>query len=166
MKFTPGTQDDALNSEAPEGWRTLNLKDHTSHLHRIGPIFYQRDGEEKQLFAARVNPHNLNYAGHAHGGMLMSLADFAACSVAMQDASDVIATVSFNCEFIQPAPARSLLIVRVEPVRLGDSISFMRGQILCRKRIVLNFSATCKRMRRREKPRQIPKNARSESDLK
>ena len=140
--------------QPPEGWRLLALAGHTTHLDRIGPVFYRRDEESgRQQFAARVQPYNLNYAGHAHGGMLMSLADFAACSVAMLDSQDVVATVNFSCEFIQPAPADSLLVVHVEPVRQGESISFMRGQIFCRKRVVLNFSTTVKRMRRREKPR-------------
>ena len=139
--------------QPPEGWRTLQLGEHTPHLNHIGPIFYRRDEDGNQQFAARAQPHNLNYAGYAHGGMLMSLADFAACSVAMQDDKDVVATVSFSCEFVQPAPAGSLLITYVEPVRRSESMSFMRGQVRCRKRVILNFSATVKRMRRRDKAR-------------
>lgn len=133
----------------PEGWRVLELEQHTSHLHRIGPIFYRRNEDGGQEFACRAQPWNLNNASNIHGGVLMSLADFSACSVAMRNIEDIVATISFSAEFLQPGPAGALLICRAEQLRSTDSFSFLRGQIFNRHRIVLNFSATVKRMRRR-----------------
>ncbi|MGI9344785.1 MAG: PaaI family thioesterase [Gammaproteobacteria bacterium] len=156
MNKKPSSADSETDGlRPPEGWRKLDLEAHTSHLERIGPIFYRRNEDGNQQFAARVQSYNLNYAGHSHGGMLMSLADFAACSVAMKDPKDVVATISFNCEFIQPGPRGALVVADVEPVRRTETISFLRGQIKCRHRVLLNFSATVKRMRRRETSRAV-----------
>ena len=61
-----------------------------------------------------VKPENGNSGGVAHGGMLMSIADYSLCSAAMESREKYVATISFRSEFMSGAKIGSLLEVHTK----------------------------------------------------
>lgn len=135
----------ARAQDVPEGYQLLQASEHTPFLHYIGPLFYRREGDDL-VVAARAEPWDRNGMGFAHGGFMMSLADFTLCSAAMDSATQGAVTVSFNAEFLNPAPGGSLLECHAREMRRATDLSFVRGEVRAGKRVVLAFSGVVKRM--------------------
>ena len=58
-------------------------------------------------------------------------------------------TASMNGEFIESAGIGDLIEATGEVVRAGGSLVFIRGQITCQTRILFNFSAIVKKVKRK-----------------
>lgn len=150
----------ARAQDVPQGYQLLQASAHTPFLHYIGPLFYRRDEDGDLVVAARAEPWDRNGMGFAHGGFMMSLADFTLCSAAMDSDTQGAVTVSFNAEFLNPAPGGSLLECHAREMRRATDLSFVRGEVRAGKRVVLAFSGVVKRMgEKRDTGRRGPEKA-------
>ena len=95
------------NFPVPKGYKKIDQTE--MHIEHIGQGFYKRDAEGNLVMAFWIRPENGNSGGVAHGGMLMSLADYCLCSAAMESKENYAATISFRCEFVSPANVGGLL---------------------------------------------------------
>ena len=95
------------NFSTPEGYE--NITQSEDHIAHIGQGFYKRNETGDLVMAFWVMPENGNSGGVAHGGMLMSIADYCLCSVAMESKENYAATISFRSEFVAPAKVGSLV---------------------------------------------------------
>lgn len=113
---------------------------------RIGPFFFRM--EEEVVFSAfRIQAHHCNSHGSAHGGLLMTFADYSLCIAANQGKNEGVATVTCNNEFIAPALAGDLVCGRAEVTRRGGSLVFVRVVLSVQDRVILTSSGVIKRLR-------------------
>jgi acyl-coenzyme A thioesterase PaaI-like protein len=78
----------------PNGYKKIDQTE--SHIAHIGQGFYKRNDAGSLVMAFWIRPENGNSGGVAHGGMLMSIADYCLCSAAMESRENYAATVSFR----------------------------------------------------------------------
>ena len=134
----------ALDLDIPAGFRQGQGDPAEDH---IGPFFFRlTDNGVETVF--RLQPHNCNSHGSAHGGVLMTFIDYTLCVAAVGNTGESVVTVSCNSEFVDGAAAGSLLFGRGEVVRRTGSLVFTRGTIEADGRPVLTASAVVKRIRR------------------
>lgn len=109
--------------QPPEGFRPVEVK--SDFINLLGR-FYQMRRDGRRVFGIRVEPHHLNSAGNAHGGFLLSAADFA-LSWGTHAPGDVPprATLSLSMDFAAPARVGDWLEVDVDVVRSGQRIAFV-----------------------------------------
>ena len=93
-----------------------------------------------------VRPENGNSGGVAHGGMLMSIADYCLCSVAMESRENYAATISFRAEFVAPAKVGSLVEIYSTITKETKSLAFGEGQIMSEGEVVFSFSGIVKKI--------------------
>lgn len=111
-----------------------------------GPFWHRDEGDQIKC-AFRVEKKHMNGSGAAHGGCLMTFADyclFALANKVLLDGRGV--TLSFSSEFIDAVYEGELVEGTGEVVRAGRSIVFMRGMLSSGGRPVLSFSGTVKRI--------------------
>lgn len=96
----------------------------------VGPFYARRDSAGRMVCGCRVQSHNVRSGGIAHGGSLMSFADYALFLIAFDaiNGADGV-TVSLHADFLAPAPEGARLVARGEVMRGGRSLVFVRGQI-------------------------------------
>ena len=90
----------------PEGYELINQTEH--HIRHIGDGYHKRDEDGNLIMAFWIKKENCNSADVAHGGMLMSIADYSLASASMPSRDKYVATISFRSEFIAPAKIHSL----------------------------------------------------------
>ena len=130
----------------PEGYETLNqTEDHIAH---IGQGFYKRNEAGQLIMAFWVRPENGNSGGVAHGGMLMSIADYCLCSVAMESRENYAATISFRSEFVAPAKVGSLVEIYTTITKETRSLAFGQGVIKSGKDVIFSFSGAVKKIKK------------------
>ena len=128
----------------PEGYERINQTEH--HIQHLGDCFYRRDEEGNLIIAFWIKKENCNSANVAHGGMLMSIADYSLASASMPSRDKYVATISFRSEFIAPAKIHSLAEVHTSITRATKSLVFGEGKIYCEGKIVFSFSGVVKKI--------------------
>ena len=128
----------------PKGYEILNQTE--DHIANIGQGFYRRNEAGDLIMAFWVRPENGNSGGVAHGGMLMSIADYCLCSVAMESKENYAATISFRSEFVAPAQVGSLVEIFTTITKETRSLAFGQGYIKCEGEIVFSFSGIVKKI--------------------
>ena len=97
----------------PDGYKEIEFQTE-HHIDHIGKGFHKKDAEGNLVMAFYVKPENGNSGGVAHGGMLMSIADYSLCSAAMESREKYVATISFRSEFISGAKiGRKTITMRI-----------------------------------------------------
>ena len=131
----------------PPGYRTYDYVDPFEE--HIGPLGYKiEDGTIR--FAFHVRQHHCNTQETLHGGMLMTLADYALCLTAVWDQpGERCVTVSLNCEFVAAGKLGDVVESVGEVVRRTGSLAFVRGQVSVGDSVLLNYSGIVKRLRSR-----------------
>jgi acyl-coenzyme A thioesterase PaaI-like protein len=115
-----------------------------------GPFHTKREPDGAIVTGFRLEPKNMNAAGGAHGGALMTFADYSLFMIAIDHIAGVDGvTIGFSAEFVGNAPVGSMLTCRGDVVKAGRSLIFVRGIIDCAGAPVLNFSGTIKVLRPR-----------------
>lgn len=115
-----------------------------------GPFYARRESGGTVVTGFRLEPKNMNAGGGAHGGALMTFADYSLFMIAMDQVAGLdCVTVSFAAEFVGNAGAGCLLTCRGDVVKAGRSLIFVRGIIDVEGAPVLNFSGTIKVLRPR-----------------
>lgn len=123
-----------------ENWAGDPAEDH------IGPFFFRLQ-EGKLETAFRISEKNLNSAGNAHGGCLMTFADYTLCVTAINGTNDDCVTVSCNSEFVDAALPGDLVIGEGILTRRTGSLAFTQCILRVEDRIVMTASAIIKRIR-------------------
>ena len=134
----------AKKFSTPKGYESLNQTE--DHIANIGQGFYKRNEAGDLIMAFWVRPENGNSGGVAHGGMLMSIADYCLCSVAMESKENYAATISFRWEFVSPANVGGLLEIYPIIDKETKSLVFGQGKIFCDEKVILNFTGTVKKI--------------------
>ena len=133
------------------GWMTWPDSDPFETL--AGPYYFRKQADGTTECAMEVEHKNLNGHGFAHGGALMSFADF--CLFALSRAHIVgtpAVTVSMNSEFLGTAMPGDTVICRGEVTRGGGNLVFARGLLLVKEKPIFTFSGVIKRLKPRPKP--------------
>ena len=134
----------AKKFSTPKGYESLNQTE--DHIANIGQGFYKRNDAGDLIMAFWVRPENGNSGGVAHGGMLMSIADYSLCSAAMESREKYVATISFRSEFISGAKIGSLLEVHTKISKHTKSLVFGGGIIMSEEKKIMHFSGVVKKM--------------------
>ena len=129
------------------GWRRYEGEPYEQRC--VGPFYFRRDGDET-VCAFRVEEKHLNAGGVAHGGALMSFADYALFAFAWSAFEEGAYgfTVAFTSEFLDGPRLGERVEARGEVLRAGGSLIFVRGLATAEGRPCLNFSGTLKRVRK------------------
>jgi uncharacterized protein (TIGR00369 family) len=115
-----------------------------------GPFYAREDGEGRITCAFRVERKHLNGAGMAHGGALLTFADFALYCLGQRELGGAVGvTASLNAEFVDAAREGDLVEATGEVVRAGGALIFLRGLVSCGGRPLLTCSAILKKIRPR-----------------
>ena len=118
----------------PEGFEPIHQTEH--HIHNIGEGFYRRDEEGNLIMAFWIKKENCNSADVAHGGMLMSIADYSLASASMPSRDKYVATISFRSEFIAPAKIHSLAEVHTSITRATKSLVYLeRAKYIAKEKL-------------------------------
>ena len=128
----------------PEGYELINQTEH--HIRHIGDGYHKRDEDGNLIMAFWIKKENCNSADVAHGGMLMSIADYSLASASMLSRDKYVATISFRSEFIAPAIIHSLAEVHTTVTKTTKSLVFGEGKIFCAGEIVYSFSGVVKKI--------------------
>ena len=128
----------------PEGYELINQTEH--HIRHIGDGYLKRDEDGNLIMAFWIKKENCNSADVAHGGMLMSIADYSLASASMPSRDKYVATISFRSEFIAPAKIHSLAEVHTTVTKTTKSLVFGEGKIFCAGEIVYSFSGVVKKI--------------------
>lgn len=113
----------------------------------LGPFFYYRDGKTLHT-AFRLQRHHCNSSGSAHGGLLMSFADYSLCLAALSNKIENVVTVNLNSDFLGPSRAGDLVLAQTEVSRQGKNLAFSRCQLQVNGKPVLNASAVVRLFRK------------------
>ena len=128
----------------PEGYELINQTEH--HIRHIGDGYHKRDEDGNLIMAFWIKKENCNSADVAHGGMLMSIADYSLASASMPSRDKYVATISFRSELIAPAKIHSLAEVHTIVTKTTKSLVFGEGKIFCAGEIVYSFSGVVKKI--------------------
>ena len=114
-----------------------------------GPFFHRVD-EQGPVCAFRVEQKHMNGANVAHGGLLMTFADYALFVIAHDELDDGYGlTAAFTSEFLDGAKLGERVEARGDMLRGGRSLVFVRGLVTSEGRPCLNFSGTIKKIKPR-----------------
>ena len=129
----------------PDGYKEIEFQTE-HHIDHIGKGFHKKDAEGNLVMAFYVKPENGNSGGVAHGGMLMSIAEYSLCSAAMESREKYVATISFRSEFISGAKIGSLLEVHTKISKHTKSLVFGGGMIISEGKKIMSFNGVVKKM--------------------
>jgi acyl-coenzyme A thioesterase 13 len=113
----------------------------------IGPFYFRRVNEQMDC-AFLVEHKHCNANGTAHGGVLMTFADYALCMAATNgyDGESCV-TVSFSSDFLAAAENGHVVSCVPKVNRVTGSMVFVTGELISQEEICLTFSAVVKRLR-------------------
>jgi uncharacterized protein (TIGR00369 family) len=115
---------------------------------KAGPFFHRREADGRLIAAFRANRSHTNGLKLVHGGCLLTLADYALFTVAVQHCNgDEAVTISLNGEFLGSARENDLIVAHPEIVKLGRSMVFARGLLKANDKPILSFSGAMMRVK-------------------
>lgn len=114
-----------------------------------GPFFYKRTADGV-VSAFKVEPKHLNGGNAIHGGMLMTFADYALFTIALNELDEAGGvTISLNGEFVAAGPPSGLVYASGDVVRSTGSMVFVRGLVKADDTTLLSFSGIVKKFKKR-----------------
>ncbi|MCK1679606.1 PaaI family thioesterase [Bradyrhizobium sp. 147] len=129
-----------------KGWRTWTFD---SFLNQSGPFWHRVDADRTVRCAFRAQKRHLNGYGNVHGGCLMAFVDYCLFAIAGLVLHGRGVTVSLSSEFLDAAREDELIEATGHVTRAGGSLIFVRGELKSGERLLLTFSGTIKRVKRR-----------------
>ena len=117
-----------------------------------GPFWHKVEADGSVRCAFRVEKKHLNGSGNVHGGCYMAFADYSLFAIATHVLDSRAVTTNFACEFLDAAREGELIECTGEVTRAGGSLIFLRGKMMSADRVLLTFSGTIKRMKRKALP--------------
>ena len=114
----------------------------------VGPMFESEASTPKRSCAMRLEARHCNTARIAHGGLLMTFADYATFAIAREAIGpNGGVTVSMTNDFTAAARAGDLLEADVDITRETRSMVFVQGRLRVEDTVVMAFSAVVKKLR-------------------
>jgi acyl-coenzyme A thioesterase PaaI-like protein len=132
-----------------KGWQTWIRDSFENH---IGPFWHRLEADGSVRCAFRVEKKHLNGSGNVHGGCFMAFADYCLFAIGRNALNGRGVTVNFACEFLDAGHEGELIECTGEVTRAGGSLIFLRGKMMSADRVLLTFSGTIKRMKRKALP--------------
>jgi len=113
-----------------------------------GPLFRKRDAAPGTVAKAfRVQPHHVNGAGAAHGGMLCTfIANLLGTAAETLSPGGLLVTATLATSFISAAAAGDLVEGEARMIRGGRRLVFLRAEARVGPRVVLSAEATFARV--------------------
>ena len=108
-----------------------------------------REGDGGLRMGFRVKAKNCNGIGSAHGGVMMSFADYVATMVALSGVKENCATISCTTDFMGAALEGDWVEGTAEVMRRTKSLTFVRGELRVVDDCKMTFQVV---MRRLSKP--------------
>lgn len=135
-------------SRIPDGWTLQSFPD-TFSAH-AGPFYFRDYAQKEPGVGFFSEPHHANAGGVIHGGALMTLADMSLWDICRREVGRFMGlTVTMNAEFTAPGPIGKFIMATGETTKIGKSLMFARGKVLCEGETLLVFSGALKRFRPR-----------------
>ncbi len=136
---------DATHPLIPDGWTNLAPEETFSAI--AGPIYFRPYAESAPGCGFLSEPRHANFGGVIHGGALLTLADMSLWDICRRVVGRFRGvTVTLNSEFVAPGPIGKFIMATGEATKIGKSLMFARGTVLCDGEILLAFSGTLKRV--------------------
>ncbi|MEZ5938083.1 MAG: PaaI family thioesterase [Hyphomonadaceae bacterium] len=126
------------------GWRTWT---HDAFETGSGPFYFQKSDDGTVRCAFRLEKKHLNGGGAAHGGCLMTFADFAVFAIADDVIGSRAVTVNLSGDFLGPAYEGELMEATGEVTRAGGRIIYVRGLITADGKPCLSFTSVITRIK-------------------
>ena len=115
-----------------------------------GPLCFRIEEDGRARAAFMLEHKHLNGGGNAHGGALMTFADFSLFALAHTTLKGQHAvTVTFNCELAGAGVAGSPVYAEGRVVRETKSMLFMQGHLEQNGAPILTFSGVLKKLKPR-----------------
>ncbi|MEP0191166.1 MAG: PaaI family thioesterase [Erythrobacter sp.] len=114
---------------------------------RAGPFYMRREEDGGYVSAFRAEARHMNGAGSAHGGCLMSFADFALFAIATDTLNgDHAVTLNLSTDFLGAVAQGALVEARGEVTRGGGKTIFLRGLVTADGEPALSFTGIIRRL--------------------
>ena len=135
------------DTQIPQGYK--QLKGISPAEDDIGPFFYRKEDDGGLRMGFRVKAANCNGIGSAHGGVMMTFADYVATMVALSGVKENCATISSTTDFMGAALEGDCVEGTAEVMRRTKSLTFLRGELQVADDCKMVFQVV---MRRLSKP--------------
>lgn len=126
------------------GWQQLPAVEFNEH---VGPFYHRFVVDGSVECAFRMESKNLNGEDIAHGGSLLTFADYCLYVAAAHHAKGSVVTVSLTSEFLGSVQRGELVKAKGSVISAGRSLIFARGLSFVDGRNVLSFSGVFKKLR-------------------
>lgn len=122
-----------MDQGAPAGWKLLEMNDPFQLAN--GPFFYADPfaptADEPFRMGFRVNPHNCNFAGSCHGGVIAAFLDIALGQSALRASGQEHApTMTLTVDYLRAAMPGEWLESRVRILRTTRSVGFCDATLI------------------------------------
>lgn len=115
-----------------------------------GPFYMKREADGSVRCAFKAEKKHMNGQNHMHGGAMMTFADFSLFAFASDELTDSSAvTATMNSEFVSGALVGDVVEATGEVVKAGRRMIFLRGTMTNAGKIMMTYSATLMRVKRR-----------------
>ena len=135
--------------QAPEGYK--QLKGISPAEDDIGPFFYRREEGGALRMGFRVKAKNCNGIGSAHGGVMMTFADYVATMVALSGVKENCATISCTTDFMGAALEGDWVDGTAQVMRRTKSLTFVRGELQVEDDCKMVFQVVMRRLNKPER---------------
>ena len=132
-----------LTNGVPEGFVLVTGLSDFSQV--LNPMYIRYDGTRLEM-GVLLNESHLNNLEKCHGGLYMTLMDFA-LSTEVCHATDTFVgtpTVSFSIDFMESARAGDFIWADTEVLKTTRTLAFTQGVIRCADKALARASATFK----------------------
>lgn len=144
----PIPEDVLARAAPPEGFHPMQRV--SAFTATSGPFFVGHPNGRLAL-GVRLDAHQLNFGGSAHGGLIATLVDVALSMAAIRASTPPIqtVTVSLSIDFIGGTKEGDWILCETEVLRAGAGLVFVDGRITANGAPVARASGVFKKLRNR-----------------
>jgi acyl-coenzyme A thioesterase PaaI-like protein len=128
------------------GWSTWP---HDAFETSAGPFYMRRDEAGRVTCRFTLEKRHLNGGGFAHGGLLLTFADFSVFSIAESILGGNAVTVNLSGDFLGAGELGDVMEATGEVTRAGGRIIYVRGLITAGGRPCLSYTSVITRVKSR-----------------
>lgn len=128
------------------GWSTWPHDAFESHA---GPFYARTDEAGRVICRFVLEKRHLNGGGFAHGGCLLTFADYSVFAIAEKTIDGNAVTVNLSGDFLGAGELGDMMEATGEVLRAGGRIIYVRGLITANERPCLSFTSVITRVKAR-----------------
>lgn len=129
-------------------WAGWNTWPHDAFETHAGPFYAREDEAGRTVCRFILESRHLNGGGAAHGGCLMTFADYATFAIAEKTIAGNAVTVNLSGDFLGPGQLGDVMEATGEVTRAGGRLIYVRGLITANQRPCLSFTSIITRVKR------------------